>query len=195
MQLADDNNDRLSALEVEAALSALSDADWKRLSKIAQYQSAFDLTGVTGEELISETVSLLLDGTRRWKRGVHAFQALPLIAHSISDNWRSRDELFDRTVAVDHGLSEGSDDEAVTLVQVVEARTPEVIADGARQVSQVFQALAGDNDAELLALLWSDGVRGEEARTELGWDSRHHDTTRKRLGRKLDLLRQMREQI
>lgn len=195
MQLADDDNDRLSTLEVEAALAALSDADWKRLFKIAEYQSAFGLSGVTGEELISETVLLLLDGTRRWKRGVHAFKALPLIAHSISDNWRKRDELIDRTVAVDHGLSEGTDDEAVALVQAVETRTPEVIADGACQLNQVLEALAGDNDAELLALLWSDGVRGEKARTELGWDEKHHDSVRKRLGRTLDSLRQMREQI
>ncbi|MBL8308815.1 MAG: hypothetical protein JNL19_00190 [Burkholderiales bacterium] len=193
MRLAKDDDDRLSALEVEAALVALSDADWKRLFKIAQYESAFDLSGVTGEELIHEAVLLLLDGTRRWKRGVHAFKALPFIAHSISDNWRNRDGLFDRTVAVDHGLSEDTNDGTVTFVQAVDNKTPEVIADGTSQLNQLLRALGDDDEAALLALSWAEDMRGEEARKALGWDEKRHDAVRKRLGRKLDSLRAMRE--
>lgn len=193
MQVEDDDNDRLSALEVKAALDALSDADWKRLFRLAEYFHAFGLVGVTGEELIAETVKRLLDGTRSWKRGVDAVRTLFSIAQSIADHWRKRDEHIDRTVAVDHGLSESADNEVVELAQAVEARTPEMIVDGTEQLNQVLLALVGDSDAELLALSWADGVRGEDARATLLWDAKHHDAVRKRLGRKLESLRQMRE--
>ncbi len=55
-------------------------------------------------------------------------------------------------------------------------------------MAAVYAAVAGDEDLELLVMVWADGQRGEEAAKELDWDKKKYEAARKRLTRRLDAL-------
>ena len=48
--------------------------------------------------------------------------------------------------------------------------------------------VAGDEDLEMLVMAWADGLRGEVAAQELGWDKKRYEAARKRLERRLKAL-------
>ena len=66
--------------------------------------------------------------------------------------------------------------------------TPEDEVSGRQQLATVYEAIAGDEDLELLAMAWADGLRGNEAGRELGWDKQKYDAARNRLNRRLKAL-------
>ncbi len=66
--------------------------------------------------------------------------------------------------------------------------TPENEVSGKQQIAALYASLGGDEDLELLVCEWADGMRGTEARDELGWDEKKYDAVRKRLLRRLAAL-------
>ena len=108
--------------------------------------------------------------------------------HSISSNIRNRldtgpineDAVLDPTAELEH--------ETTPAVFGKISITPEDITSGKEQLAEVYALLAGDEELELLAMAWSDGIRGQDAMSELDWDKKKHDAARKRLLRKLEAL-------
>lgn len=179
--------DRLTKAEVEAALAAFEPADWQRTKIIASTLCA-GVTGWTADDLRQEAMCKLLGRERVWPRGIHPLVVLKTVMHSIASNTRKHNEAspIDANVVVDPFEADVDDMTPVAHGKVTV--TPEDETSGKQQIAAIYAALGGDEDMELLVVVWADGVRGSEARKELGWDEKKYDAVRNRLLRRLAAL-------
>ena len=187
MSAVPEPEERLSRTEVEAALKGLSPADWRRADSIA---AAFcgGLTGWRPDDLLQEALCSLLDEIRVWRPGLHPLVVLKSAMRSIASNVRKHNNAspIDENVVVDP-LETGEDDNTPVAHGAVNL-TPEDELSGKQQMAALYAKLGGDEDLELLAMAWADGLRGADARCELEWDDMKYDAVRNRLLRRLKAL-------
>lgn len=185
--------DGLSLTEVDAALRTLSPADWERALRLARFRAG-GLSDWTGESLLSEALAKLLSGERVWRRGVSALQTLKNVLHSLASNDRKKQAgaPIDRFATVDVGAGGDEGEELSPGVIAVDLRTPEIIADGRSQLAALERLVADDEDAQMVLLAWSEGIRGKAAAEDLGFDMKRYDAARKRLERKLEPIAKLR---
>jgi len=181
---------RLPAEDVDKEIRTLlgSPANFVRVQRIAATLAA-GVTGLTGDDLLNEAVVRFYAGRRAWPRGVHPLVVFKTVMHSLVSDMRKRGVLnpVDETVAL---ATAGADETSDTRCQVHGASTltPEDDLSGREQLAAVYAAVAGDEDLELLVMVWADGLRGDEAAKELDWDKKKYEAARKRLTRRLDAL-------
>ncbi len=187
MSAIQESEGHLTKVEVETVLAAFQPADWQRAKIIATTFCA-GLTGLAADDLLQEAMFKLLSGARVWPRGIHPLVVLKSVMHSVASNARKRNALspIDANVVVD--LFEVDVDDKPPTVHGTVTVTPEDETLGKQQIAALYASLGGDEDLELLAVEWSDGIRGAEAREELGWDEKKYDAVRKRLLRRLATL-------
>lgn len=179
--------DRLTRAEVEAILSGLSPADWRRAESIANGFCG-GLTGWTPEDLLQETLSSLLDESRIWRPGLHPLVVLKTAMRGIASNARKHNNAspIDQNVVVDP--FEADEDDKTPVAHGKVTITPEDELSGKQQMVALYAKLEGDEELEELATAWACGLRGAEAREELGWNEKKYDAARNRLQRRLDAL-------
>lgn len=183
--------ERLSAEDVDKEIRALlgSPASFAKLRTIAA-TLATGLSGLTGEDLINEAVVRFYEGRRKWPCGVHPLVVFKSTMHSLASGARKRADEgpIDEFVALATvDLKEESTDLRPQVHGVV-TLTPEDALSGKEQLVAVYAAVTGDEDLELLVMVWADGLRGDEAAKELDWDKKKYEAARKRLTRRLDAL-------
>jgi hypothetical protein len=180
---------RLTRAEIDAALNAMSDADWRRLEVIAASLCA-GIAALESEDLLQEAITKFLAGDRVWPAGLPPIVVFENVMHSIASNTRKRAEEgpIDEHVEVDP--LETGEESANTGSTVLSKTTvtAEDMLSWKQQIAAVYAAVAGDEDLENLAAAWAMGVRGKEAWTELGWTENKYEAQRKRLTRRLDKL-------
>lgn len=184
------NPPRLDRLQVENAMAAMSDADWRRVEFIASSLS-HGFTGFEPEDLILEAQTKLLEGVRVWPTGVPAVVVLENVMSSIASNARKRikDGPIDVTVEVDP--LETDDQEGGTAGQTVFSRTdatPESLVAAREQIAAINRLVADDADLQDLVAAWAMELKGEEAWMSLGWTKDKYEANRKKLTRRLDKL-------
>lgn len=184
------NPPRLDRLQVENAMAAMSDADWRRVEFIASSLS-HGFTGFEPEDLILEAQTKLLEGVRVWPTGVPAVVVLENVMSSIASNARKRikEGPIDVTVEVDPLATD--DQEGVCTGQTVFSRTdatPESQAAAREQIAVINRLVADNADLQDLVAAWAMGLKGEEAWTSLGWTKDKYEANRKKLTRRLDKL-------
>ncbi|MDA8128421.1 MAG: hypothetical protein M0Z73_06960 [Betaproteobacteria bacterium] len=186
-------DDSLSLAEVDAALRALLPADWERALRLARCRAG-GLPDWTGESLLSEALAKLLAGERVWRRGVSALQTLKNVLHSLASNDRKKQAgaPIDRFATVDVGAGGTEDEDNMPGVAAVDDRSPESIVDGRSQLVAIETLVADDEDAQMVLLAWSEGIRGKAAAEDLGFDMKRYDAARKRLERKLEPIANLR---
>jgi len=186
-------DDCLSLAEVDAALRALSPADWERALRLARFRAG-GLADWTGESLLSEALAKLLAGERVWRRGVSALQTLKNVLHSLASNDRKKQTSapIDRFATVDVGAGGTEDEDHMPGVIAVDDRSPESIVDGRSQLVAIEKLVADDEDAQMVLMAWSEGIRGKAAAEDLGFDMKRYDAARKRLERKLEPIANLR---
>jgi DNA-directed RNA polymerase specialized sigma24 family protein len=177
----------LSRSEVEAQLRAFKSADWQRANTIAAIFCG-GLTGWTAHDLLQETVTKLLEGTRTWPVGIHPLVVLKTAMHSIASNARKRNNASPIDDAVVLDPADEFDGEATPTAHGKVTITPEDMTSGKQQLDAVFAAVSGDDEIELLVMAWADGLRGEQAMQELDWNKKQYDAARKRLNRRLEAI-------
>jgi DNA-directed RNA polymerase specialized sigma24 family protein len=187
MSAIPESEDRLTKAEVEATLAAFQPADWQRTKIIASILCA-GVTGWTADDLMQEAMCKLLGRERVWPRSIHPLVVLKTVMHSIASNTRKHNEAspIDANVVVDP--FEADVDDITPVAHGKMTVTPEHETSGKQQIAALYAALGGDEDMELLVVVWVDGVRGSEARKELGWDEKKYDAVRNRLLRRLAAL-------
>lgn len=181
------NNQALSMSQVDAILAGLSAADWKRALAIAGTLCG-GVIGLTAEDLLQEAMTKLLSGERVWPSGVQTMVVLKNAMHSIASNVRKHNEAGPINDYVELDAFETDDEQLGTTAKSTTGITPEDIVSGKEQIAAVYAALAGDEDLLILAIAWAEGIRGETAWKELGWDAKKYDAERKRLTRRLEKL-------
>jgi len=187
MSAIQESEDHLTRSEVETVLSDFQAADWQRAKSIAVV-FCLNLTDWSADDLLQEAMFKLLSGARIWPRDIHPLVVLKTVMHSITSNIHKRNELspIDVNVVVDQ--AELDLDDKLPIVQGMTTLTPEVETSDKQQIAALYAALGGDEDLELLVVEWADGIRGAEAREELGWDDKKYDAVRQRLLRRLAVL-------
>ena len=193
MHLPPNADDSLSLPEVEVALRALSPADWERALRLARFRVG-GLADWTGESLLSEALAKLLAGERVWRRGVSALQTLKNVLHSLASNDRKKQTgaPIDRFATVDVGVGDAEDEDHVPGVVAIDDRSPERIVAGRSQLAAIENLVADDEDAQMVLMAWSEGIRGKAAAEDLGFDMKRYDAARKRLERKLETVSNLR---
>lgn len=186
-------DDSLSLAEVDAALRTLLPADWERALRLARFRAG-GLADWTGESLLSEALAKLLAGERVWRRGVSALQTLKNVLHSLASNDRKKQTgaPIDRFATVDVGAGGTEDEDHMPGVIAVDDRSPESIVDGRSQLVAIEKMVADDEDAQMVLMAWSEGIRGKAAAEDLGFDMKRYDAARKRLERKLEPIANLR---
>ena len=188
MQPSTPRADRLSDAEVDAALAALSDADWNRARVFARL-SLKGVAGLDERDLLHEVVVKLLDGTRVWPRGVAALTVIGTAMQSVASNARTRNQKgpIDQFSQVDTVGQNDYGDEPPHETAVDE-RAPEAAVIARDELESIYDAVKDDEMLGLVVMAWADGVRGAEAAAELGMDMKTYDAARKRLMRILNSL-------
>lgn len=187
MCAASELEERLTRAKIEAILASFNAADWARAMTIAEGLCG-GITGWQPADLLQEAMTLLLAGKRIWRPDLHPLVVLKTVMHSIASNARKRNK---RSPVDEHVVVEPfeSEEEENTPVAHGETKiTPEDVLSGKEQMARLNAAIQGDEDLELLVMVWSDGMRGAEAREALGWDEKYYDAARNRLLRKLKKL-------
>lgn len=183
------HGDRLTPQEVDAELRKLAatPADWSRLRSISSFLSG-GLADFAGDDLLQETVTRFFEGRRTWPRNVHPIVVLKNAMRSVASDARKHGKLdpVDRTVALAGGPED--DDDCRPRAEATVDTTPEDELAGKEQLAAVYAAVAGDEDLEWVVLTWADGLRGDDAVRELGWEKKKYEAARKRLTRRLDTL-------
>lgn len=179
---------RLSPREIECALKKFTPADWSRAASIAAAACA-GLVGWTPDDLLQEAMTKLLEGTRTCPEGVHPLVMLKTAMRGIASNARKHHA----TSPVDDGVAlahfDGTD--STDTRQSVSGKSvwcPEQGAAAREALAVIEVLLTDDEDLGLLAVAWSEGLRGDEAADALGWDKKKYEAARKRLTRRLSTL-------
>jgi len=187
-------DDRLSPEEVDAQFRAFTGVDWAKAKSLARF-SAAGLVGWSGDDLLSEALTRLHDGSRVWRRGVHPLVTLKTIMRSIAHGEfkKLKKGPIDPHVVVD--VEEEHDDEDSLQPAVVSVSGDNTLqsAVGRSQLEYIEKLVEDDEDCGLLVQLWAEGLRGNEAAEEMGWDMKKHDAVRQRLLRRLKPLQDERK--
>lgn len=184
MSAIPESENRLTKAEVGATLAAFQPADWQRAKIIASILCS-GVTGWTADDLLQEAMCKLLGCERVWPRGIHPLVVLKAVMHSVASNTRKHNEAspIDASIVVDP--FEADVDDMTPVAHGKMTVTPEDEVSGKQQIAAIYAALGGDEDMELLVVVWADGIRGLEAGKELGWDEKKYDAVRNRLLRRL----------
>lgn len=162
-------------------------ADVARLRKISFVHSS-GVRLLDSQDLLQEAVTQLLSGERRWPRGVHAIQVLAMVMRSVASNARTKRDYRLADDMIPRSDSDQRADSALDQLgwQSANVITPERELEGVSELQHVQSLVRGDEDLELLVEAWAEGLRGQDAMEELGWDEQTHDAARKRLQRRLN---------
>jgi len=179
----------LEEVAEQLRLLLASPANYARLRRMASARCA-GVAGMTGDDLLHETLTRFYEGRRKWPRNVHPLVILNSAMHSIASDERqsAARSPVDENVALASGSAEEGSTDVRPQVHGVSRLTPEDDLSGRQQVAALYAVVAGDEDLELLVMVWADGQRGEDAANELGWDMKKYEAARKRLTRRLDAL-------
>lgn len=163
-------------------LSACAEQSVRALALARFY--ARGLRHLTAEDLLHEAFTQLRTGQRSWPRGLSPLRAFGKAMQSIASNARKK---ADYMLAGD--LNPNADFRDPESHSPLEVPNPEAdparIAEAESELSRARQAVRGDNDMERLLETWADGLRGQPAMRELGWDAHRYNAVRKRLLRRL----------
>lgn len=173
-----DGEDHLSVTEFEAAFVALSQVDRIRLRKIALYFE--NRGGGEAEELLQEALARALEGRRRCPRKVTIVQFIGGIVSSLSS---------EASETRKKGLGPVPASDTVFAAAPHDGPSPEreVVSrlDGVATLAKIHEAIAGDDQLELLVEGIYDGMKGRDLEELLEVDTKELATVQKRLRRKL----------
>jgi DNA-directed RNA polymerase specialized sigma24 family protein len=178
----------LNRAEVDALLREFSGAEWTRARKFAR-AVIYGLKGVEADDLVQEAITKLLSGDRVWRAGVPPLVVVANVIRGIASNWRKRSKNGPIDDSIEVALLDaGFDLEGPPQAIAVNYITPERILSGQEQLTCVERAVAADEELGLLCTAWAERLRGEPARSELGWSVKTYEAARKRFSRCLDKL-------
>ena len=171
--------------ECVEGLRQLSDDDLRRLEQVARIR-AMGLHAVDWDgDLLHEAIGRMLDGRRKWPRGVSLVTFLVQTVRSIaSDHWRRLENPSVRTeseVATDGASISGVVGNAPDV-----AMQPERRAIAAEALAAFEGLFADDEDALRVIDGIASGKSPSEIQEETGMDATRYATTRRRIRRRID---------
>lgn len=173
-----------SQKEAAVALSRLSDADLRRLERIARFR-AIGLYELDWQDLLHDAIVRLLDGTRHWPTSVPLIAFLHETMRSIaSDHWRRR---YTNPVILEAQLSRKDNDSNPFLVESVSDPTVDLERDVSvdETLARIMKVFEGDSIAMRVIFGMAVGKSPNEIQTENHISAKQYATTQRRIRRTL----------
>lgn len=179
----------LNRTEVEAVLTKLSPADFKRIKYMSEIY-AHGLASMSSEDLRQETFIKLLSEDRVFPSNIRPVTVVINAMHSIASNCRDREsdgpiDHYTQTSTTTQSVHD-EEGEVTVLAMDVETITPETILEHAQEFSAIEALIADDSELQEVATVWALGIRGSEAAEYLGWEFNRYEAARIRLVRRLN---------
>ena len=174
----------VSPSESADALSQLSDADLRRLERIARLRT-IGLNDLDWQDLLHDAVTRLLDGSRRCPRGLSLVVFLRETMRSIvSDHWRRRSA---RPILLEAELPRAEDGKPSGILEnAPDLKTnPERAAAAAETLASVEEVFREDPEAMLVIVGMANGQSPDEIQKEANMNPTRYATTQRRIRRKL----------
>ena len=174
----------VSVVECVEALRRLSDADLRRLERIARFR-AIGLDELDWQDLLNEAVARLLNGSRRWPRDVPLVVFLRETMRSIaSDCWRRREDPV-VVSASELPTPEGRDSEGWVEGAADHSLDPERRASAAQTLAHIEQLFRDDPDANAVIAGIVSGKSPREIQHEADMHPTRYASTQRRVRRAL----------
>ena len=178
------NPEIVSPSESVEALSRLSDADLRRLERIARFRT-IGLNDLDWRDLLHDAVARLLDGSRRWRRDLSLVVFLRETMRSIvSDHWRRRSA---RRIVLEAELPRAEDGERSGIVDNAPdlATNPERKVSAAETLASIEAVFRDDPEAMLVIIGMTNGKSPKEIQQEGAMNPTRYATTQRRIRRRL----------
>ena len=173
--------------EAEAQIQGLSDIEWARLTELARIR-ARAVPDRTSEDFLQEAFLRVLEGDRRWPRGLSPDRFFAQILRSwVSDYWKGRErekQRLDVRLATEVGAGDPDDDPVDVIERHPDAApTPEE----AHHAAQTLEEFLGELDAHARDVVeWQlAGYTKAEIQSDFGLDDTAYDTITRRIRRSL----------
>jgi len=177
--------------EVVQAIAALSDADLRKLTKIARVRGLGSTPRGAWEDLPGEALLSTLIGAehsgngRRWNKRVDFMTYLAGAMRSISNHWKDK---FDQREVLECEAVK-CDAEGQELSPLDNVASGDTAADQRlitkQKVERIFRMFNGDEHASLVLQGWSKGMKKSEVMQEHGLTEKQYQAAVKRIRVKL----------
>lgn len=171
-----------TGVEPYEALASLTDADWLRLEKVAQYQ-VYRYASINPQEVLNEAVLRVLSGDRKCRPGLEFLQFLRGAIRSIADEFRKKEkeaigagEIAIESYAPDRRDYQDTADSSNPLES--QLRDKEL-------VERIWELFSDDEDVQALLFGAEEGMTGVEIQRKFNFTTNEYGAARKRLERKL----------
>ena len=178
------NREIVSPSESAEALRQLSEADLRRLERIARFRT-IGLNDLDWGDLLHDAVTRLLDGSRRWPQGLSLVVFLRETMRSIvSDHWRRRST---NKIVLEAELPRAEDGERSGIVENVPDLTtnPEREASAAETLASIEEVFRDDPEAMFVIVGMANGKAPNEIQEEADMNPVRYATTQRRIRRRL----------
>ncbi|MDV7142993.1 hypothetical protein R3X27_09870 [Tropicimonas sp. TH_r6] len=168
--------------EFKAALS-LTEAEWAKMRRLARNRCRVGRPGEE-EEVLQDAIFRVLEGRRRWPKGLNLFAFLSGVMKSIV----SEESKIGFRRNVDRGIDEVID-------TVSEETSAEKLVLETEVVAHVMALFEGDDEAEALAEGTMDGWEKSDLLSLFDGDVTRYETVRKRFRRKMNAHQELKSMI
>ena len=178
------NREIVSSSESANALRGLSEADLRRLERIARLRT-IGLNDLDWRDLFHDAVTRLLDGSRRWPRSLSLVVFLRETMRSIaSDHWRRRSAS---RIVLEAELPRAEDGKRSGVVENAPDLTtnPERKASAAETLASIEEVFLDDPEAMLVIVGMANGKAPNDIQEEADMNPTRYATTQRRIRRKL----------
>jgi hypothetical protein len=182
-EASEQSDDFLSPDEVLTALAAFSAAEKLRLSGIEGIRRRG--TGYARGALLAEAMSRVCLGKRRCPRNVSVPAFIAQTMRSIAFHDRETRKADAALYLEPKAFADAN--ESGTTPALDRAASQQAIrsTSSVENVNEIYHHFDGDEEAKLVILAWSQGLRGLELRNETGLDQAAIDYAAKRIRKKM----------
>ena len=177
--------------EAQAAISALSSADKKKLMVAAQYwwrRYRLEATEVEAEDLLQEAVlrTLKREKPRRWRKAtVSIVKHLDRAMESIATHHCERHDAERRAAATSRGLDPAPPAPTTSAPRPPPSSNPESQLAAREQIDEIRSLFGDDTQGFQAVVCRARGMEASEIQRELGISNREWEAIRKRVQRRL----------
>ncbi len=178
------NREIVSPSESANALRGLSEADLRRLERIARLRT-IGLNDLDWRDLFHDAVTRLLNGSRRWPRDLSLVVFLRETMRSIaSDHWRRQSAS---KIVLEAELPGAEDGKRSGIVENAPDLTtnPEREAFAAEALASIEEVFLDDSEAMLVIVGMASGKTPNDIQEEADMNPTRYATTQRRIRRKL----------
>jgi len=183
-----DGNAYYTIQEFKETLDKLTDADWARLWRLSANWCRNNRRPNDAEDVVQEAICRVFSGAterkRQWPHGLDFFVFMSGVMRSIASERPQVGIRPNQDVELDDTLSAASGmpgPESEISLRDMEA--------------YLMQLFGGDEDAGLMLMSWSEGLKKSEIIAMNQWDPKKYEAVRKRIRRSLHKHSELKEMI